>query len=296
MDIPILFRSALLYQYRKMINLIGQSYLYTNKIKITMKTRSLILLLFIYLPIPLIACSFIPETFCKTMAMFEEDHIISGKIISIDEDGLNLEVIDVLRGEESKEIIRIWDGTDFDCNGNWPMDCSSIGEVGESVLIILPKITEIENPWDVIGDYRRPNPYSFMSQLDIIGDDVEGLIAGNAIAPPEFNVLSFDYEDLAEIILSGGDCMDILSTTDPFDHGDPLRYNNPVLDELYLEVSTTNLHQIVVYSIQGTILKTIPADHQKEIQIPFQDLPSGQYLVEVTRNNQRPEYIKIVHY
>src|SRR5687767_15182108 len=50
--------------------------------------------------------------------------------------------------------------SDFDCNGIWSMSASDIGGLYDTIVIILPKIIDIENEWDIIGDFRRPNPRS----------------------------------------------------------------------------------------------------------------------------------------
>lgn len=97
----------------------------------------------------------------------KDNLIVYGLIATQDQDGLDLNIIEVLRGSESKSQIRIWDGTDFECNGIWDMSAGTIGTIGDTIIISLPRITVNENPWDVIGDYRRPDPYRFTSELTV---------------------------------------------------------------------------------------------------------------------------------
>jgi len=97
-----------------------------------------------------------------------------------------MKVIEVLRGEESSTTIRIWDGTDFDCNGIRSMAASTIGAEEEVYIIALETITEIENSWDVIGDYRRPMHYGRTPELKVDGEIVTGFISGIDSAPIEF--------------------------------------------------------------------------------------------------------------
>lgn len=259
-----------------------------------MKKIYFIFSILLLLSFDVFSCGFTPETFCKSLEIQSENYIISGKIISIDDDGLDLEIIDVLRGEESKSIIRIWDGTDFECNGNWSMDCSTIGEINESVILLLPKITEIENTWDVIGDYRRPNPYSYISQLKLEDGIAEGLIAGDAIAPDEFNTLSIEYDKLKETILTNGDCEDLTSSTKALLIDNDLTYNNPVNTEINLQFDDLILTQVNIYTINGTKVESVPFNNRKSVNIPFENRMSGLYILEIFTLNNHPKYIKII--
>ncbi len=109
--------------------------------------------------------------------------MVSGRIVNVDEEGIDLEVIDVLKGEESREVIRIWDGTDFDCNGPFSMAASDLGGLNDTILVILPLITEVENTWDVLGDFRRPDYFEFTPELIVMNGVVHGFISGPYWSP-----------------------------------------------------------------------------------------------------------------
>jgi hypothetical protein len=141
---------------------------------------------------PAMACSWVPMSFCETSNARPEDVVISGKILSVDEDGMDLEVIHVLKGIESNQIIRIWDGTDFDCNGLFSMSASMLGSVDDTIIVVMPLITEIENTWDVVGDYRRPDYFGVTTELQVANGIISGYIWGPISAP----IWQMPYQDL----------------------------------------------------------------------------------------------------
>ncbi len=255
-----------------------------------------LLISFIFLtPIIGYACSFIPETFCKTLQYHPDDLILSGKIISIDIDGLDLEIIDILRGQESRNIIRIWDGTDFDCNGYYSMESSTIGEVNDTVVIILPKITAIENSWDVIDDYRRPDPYFYTSELSVENGYAIGFISGDATAPPEYNILTIEYGELLETFITNGDCRDlVLSIEDEINAGN-IKITNPVSTEIKIQCDETyQITTINIYSLNGRRVFSQRVDSQYTITLPFDIEFSGLYILEIVTSNGQSKRFKII--
>ena len=139
-----------------------------------------------------LACSWIPIPFCQTSTERPNDVVLSGRIVGVDMDGIDVEVIDVLRGDEDRAIIRIWDGTDWDCNGLFSMAASDLGAVDDSIIVVLPVITTIENTWDVLGDYRRPDYFGYIPDLRVYNGLVTGYITGSASSP----VYEMAYPDL----------------------------------------------------------------------------------------------------
>ena len=154
------------------------------------------------------ACSWVPYSFCETSNLRPDDVVISGKVVSVDMDGIDLEVIDVLTGSESRDTIRIWDGTDWDCNGLFSMAASDLGGLNDSIIVILPLITAIENSWDVLGDYRRPDYFGYTPELAITNGMVIGYIWGPAMTP----IWEMPYEPLVANWSDGPDaCSGFLS-------------------------------------------------------------------------------------
>lgn len=133
-------------------------------------------------------------TFCEATTGIDNDLIVSGKITYVDSLKLRLLIIDRFKGNEIRDTITIWSGTDFDCNGLFSMSTILLGEVDDSIIIILPKIdsTNIENDWDVIGDYRRPYYLCITPNLNVKNNSVFGEIK-DSWPMPNSSVLRISY-------------------------------------------------------------------------------------------------------
>lgn len=101
--------------------------------------------------------------FCQSSnGRFADMNMFAATIESIGEQHANLNVISVIRGEESRSVIRIWDGPevrsdpDDDCDYYASGFASLYGAVGDTIFCTVDLIVEKQNDWEVIGDYRRP--------------------------------------------------------------------------------------------------------------------------------------------
>ena len=63
------------------------------------------------------------------------------------------------------------------------MAADELGELNETLVIILPKIVEKKNDWEVIGDYRRPDFFGFTPNLKVENGIISGLISGHVNYP-----------------------------------------------------------------------------------------------------------------
>lgn len=114
--------------------------------------RFILLPLFILSNISIFACSFS----CYLCREFQDkDFVFGGEIVQTGNEYVQIKVLDYFRGNESREIITIWSGTDFDCNGWHSMSANEFGGVGDSIVIMTHLIETINNPWDVECDYFR---------------------------------------------------------------------------------------------------------------------------------------------
>jgi hypothetical protein len=75
-------------------------------------------------------------------------------------------------------------------------------------------------------------------------------------------------------------------------------YPNPVREELYLKWELTNdvyVKSLQVYNFNGQVLKSYSQSERENTQtIPFQDYPSGTYLVVLEYSNGDQKTIKII--
>jgi len=101
------------------------------------------------------ACFFVTN-FCNEATYVNDERIVIGTISNSMSNSVDLNIISVLFGTENNSSITIWDGATLECNGYWPNFANDLGNIGDTVLSLIEPITSIENPWDVIGEYRRP--------------------------------------------------------------------------------------------------------------------------------------------
>lgn len=75
-------------------------------------------------------------------------------------------------------------------------------------------------------------------------------------------------------------------------------YPNPVKEELYLKwelIDDNTVSSVQVFSITGQVLKNYNAlDRTNNVNIPFQELSSGIYLVQLNYSKGEPKTIKII--
>ncbi len=268
---------------------------------IIMKTRNGLLLLFgLLFTNILYACSFTSGSFCECAGLLDDHLIISGTIISVDEDGIDLEVIDVLRGEESNAVIRIWDGTDFYCNGPWSMAASDIGQVGDVKILTLPKIVETENSWDVVGDYRRPNWYEYLTDLRVIDGQVEGLIRGyvgwdqnNELVYSQDYIGQLSYETFATSYTELLDCstmVDVENITTKFQ----TTIENPFTSNLNITLDENFEGTISIFDLNGVAISEKLIRFQNNVEIDLSFVPNGLYFVRFENEDGLVQVEKVV--
>lgn len=239
-------------------------------------------------------CLFAPYSFCTTSSNNEENLIVFGKIIDNDQNGITIEIIELLRGNENRNIIRIWDGTDFDCNGLHSMAAKELGEDGDSIIVILPKIDSIENTWEVIGDYRVPDFYGFTTLLQVKNNIVKGLIDGISGAPNEYNLLEFELDQFINSYVKEIGCDKITNTQETLEFENSVIYPNPFKSELSIKLGSVNKNiDVHIYNLQGKRVHSNKIEHLNS-QISLSHLLSGIYILEIRTENRVSKRVKIV--
>jgi hypothetical protein len=248
------------------------------------------------LPVEIFCCSFALEPFCTTISKNSDNIIVYGTIISKDDDGLDFEVIEVLKGEENKTQIRIWDGLDFDCNGPFDMSVNTIGEINDTILISLPKLDTIVTPWDVIGDYSTPVPYGNTPKIFVTGSIATGYITSSIYNENSYSQ-TIEYEKLRDAIKSHGDCTDIeliSNTSDPATQN-KINIQNPASSTLSIRQSNVaEIVEVSLYSITGKKLITRKTIDQLEIAISIAHLPANLYVLQMINSDNTQHIMKLV--
>ena len=225
------------------------------------------------------ACSFAPWTFCD-WAQETEYSIIRGKIVQTFNRGLKLKVLSVYRGNETRQEITIWDGTDFNCTGIYSMAASNMGKEGQTVLVQVAKIDSIENRWEIEGDYRNTKFSANRTSLIQEGNHIIGALT-------EFDDDQRTHIDKIAKVLSK--CVGQGINNPPFMPSgiNTLRlFPNPASDFLFIANDDAAEAEVKVFNILGNLVidKTI---YIAEEGIPVQDLPSGIYVCVVKMSGLR---------
>lgn len=260
--------------------------------------KSLIFLLLLSISLPALACSFAKESFCYTLEEFPERDIFSAEIIASDEDGITVAVLDLIRGTGIADTVRIWDGTDFECNGTFSLAAALIGEVGETYVLMPQKITTIINDWDVIGDYRWVDPYRFTPELRVEGEQVKGFIKGLDDAPASANIYETSYAHIRDELVTSGNCADVMVAADETSAAAELKVPNPFSGQLEVQLSGgVHCDYLRLLSLQGQLLlekqypKGSPASSPR---LRTAHLPGGLYVLEIGYNGKFRAVRKVV--
>jgi len=197
-------------------------------------------------------------------------------------------VIDVFRGNEQRDTITIWDGTDFDCNGIFPMDAQGLalghyyGDttlIGDSIIVVMPKIGSLENTWDVQGDYRRPDYFGYEPNLYIKNDTVRGYISG-LWSVFERSLFRMDYTAFKSHWFDNNmECINLVSVKDKAVMVKV--YPVAVSDKLMIETNAAN-YSVSIFSGNG--VKLIEKNNSAKGFIDMSNFHTGLYLVEVKTN------------
>lgn len=248
-----------------------------------------IVLLFLLVQIKVLsACSGFPVAFCQLHAKQPNDLVFSGVIVAKGTQSLQIKVMDVFRGAESRSVITIWDGKDWYCNGNVSMKVESIGSVGDSIVAIIPLINSIVNPWDVIGDYSRPEWRFAEPVLRISGDTIYGLISGDA---PHWHLFKMHFEKFKTYwIENQGNCAGLVSV--PEFKTESIPTVRQIGSELTIHLQGSSFYSITIYSIYGRKLKEIRALGVTAVDL--QEYVAGLYILHVS--NESNCWIKKVYW
>lgn len=223
------------------------------------------------------SCDFYQLSFCNTGASFPEANIIQGKIINYLDDGIELQVFDVLRGIEQQPIITIWNGSDFDCNGPHSMAASQLGNLNDTIVAILPKIESVVNEWDVIGDYRSSLFWFHTHHVIQHGDSLFGYFTES---PTLFSMHLNEYDAFAEACSFTPTGIQTTAAAVNFS-----LYPNPSKQTISIDAASGNHHSMAVklYTIDGQLsLQKTLLPYEKTINI--ESLSAGMYLVEIAMN------------
>tara|TARA_B100000767_G_C19638105_1_gene481316 strand:- start:168 stop:944 length:777 start_codon:yes stop_codon:yes gene_type:complete len=239
----------------------------------------------------IIACSYTPTSFCATSESFSENLIVFGKIISIDNKGIDFEIINVLKGEENKTVIRIWNGVDFDCNGNWSMSASELGELNETIVIILPKILEKKSDWEIVGEYRRPDFFGYTPNLKVENGIISGLIYGNVSYP--YVEEQANYENFKNSWETNQNCSTVVLGTKNYESEETFKILTLSNNKFKISSNKNAEFKIIIFNINGLKIESNELV-KKEFEIDLSKYSAGIYFINLTYENNKIHNFKII--
>lgn len=159
-----------------------------------------------------VACSCNPfYSFCEYKSILNPDLILSAEIIDTNQYGIRLKKIDLIEGTELRDTIPVWNDTNFYCTGTVSMRATQIGAVGDTVIVMLPRIDSVYTTWGVLGDYRTPMHLCGRAFIKIENDSLTQspnvYLQGNQ--PPYLFVEKPSYQDFITYLNQYGDCDDL---------------------------------------------------------------------------------------
>lgn len=241
-----------------------------------MKKLSTLLALFLLAGSLVQACTFIIYPFCTNVNENEPNlTILRGQIVAEIDNGVQFEIFEVLRGSESRTTVTIWDDSPIDCNGTILREAMQLGELGDSLIIAVPRITLIENAWEVLDDYRAPFSISNTSSLQIENNRVKGYISGSF----QNQVDDMPYNDFISDLIEQEDCALLVDTRDPFLETPLNVFPNPASSHLFVEIPTG--HQQLRYQIYNSAGQITLQGELLRSGIELEGLPKGLYLLAV---------------
>jgi len=152
-----------------------------------MKNKITLIALFFFFAVNISWACFFATTFCYEATLVNNEIIAVGTITNSSPNSVQFNIISVLYGAENNSSITIWDGAIIDCTGPWPNRANDMGMVGDTILCLVEPIISVQNPWDVIGDYRRP---SLLGGLTLYNNFSQGILFDNTYTYNE--VLTLD--------------------------------------------------------------------------------------------------------
>lgn len=231
---------------------------------------TIIFLLLLSTPVVTLACTFIPDPFCD---VFDTDTaILHGRSIEIIDQGVRFEIITHIRGEEQRDTVIIYDQLPFECNGEFSLVAQQFAPLGAEVVIALPQVDTLLNPWETIGDYRVPNYWLHTTRLEVEAGEVKG----NITQP--FGIQSMPLDDLIIEVQDGTANCSIISNVTESDATLSLSiYPNPTSDYLYITLDESqNLWAVSLVDIYGREFYRSTADVNT---IDVSGMPVGSYIL-----------------
>ncbi|MFN6944961.1 MAG: T9SS type A sorting domain-containing protein [Cytophagaceae bacterium] len=222
------------------------------------------------------------RTFCSgaKYSLNHNQYVFYGKITSIIENGIAIEVLEDFSGTETRNTITIWSANIIGCMEE-QLFLNQSGSVGDSLFIIVDKITDEnkaqepyqDDEWFVTGDYRLV--YQICNYTSI-------LVRDKRVVDYENNSsLQYMADELAEVIRGEKACPIISFVTSASNENMIRVFPNPVSEKLTIESGMKN-YEVYLYNAMGELVGV----YEKPSYIDMHELKSGVYLLKIQEDDQ----------
>jgi hypothetical protein len=247
-------------------------------------------------------CSFIPTSFCHNIS-YRSDDVFLLKFIQSDTTSCKAIVIETLKGNVPVlDTIIIYNFVTW-CMDYDTMKLNSIGSVGDTFLIQLPKIDTVINSWDTIGNYRFHDFMQGTNELKYSSDTLSGYITGISIAPYQFKIHKMEYDFFKINWLNGYLNCDSLvvgiNKTNTINNASI--FPNPANNQIEISIPPDavskyrNSIQFQLYDITGKMMETKEIFTEKTL-MPISQVPQGIYYWRMVSKNQILQSGKLAKY
>jgi len=254
------------------------------KERIAMKFKQFFLVtMLLILNSSIFACDGCRSDFCYYAEHNNSEFIFYGEIISIDTYKATLKVLDILRGNETKDIIQIWTHKDSivakgtSCEELIRMtNIINLGAINERIIIGINLITTKENEWDVEGDYRLPLRVNDTPWLNVVNDSVRGLISGGPPCYSKKELLKISYPAFKTNWTNGQlDCNKLLSTNLSEHHNNFIRRTD---NQIIITNDTDSGFKTDIYNNTGLLLYS--TESECECILDLNDFEKGVLIIK----------------
>lgn len=222
------------------------------------------------------ACTCFPWTLC--LLVESEQNVLVVKGIKLEEDSisLKLQITDVLRGNENRDTIMIWESymTLADTFCYLPVGYGE--EIGDTMIIAVNPIDSLTT-WGDRSDYIFINYYCATSSLIYENDSVKGLIRN---LYPNWGKMPYSqFKSNFNDLMSNCPTFTDIKTSKK---SDVKLYPNPVYSSLIIEFENYKPIGTVIrlFNLKGQVLYNAKVNNAKtSLDLSFLD--SGCYIIEI---------------
>lgn len=237
--------------------------------------------------------------FCTENANHPNNKVFIGEIMRHDSLFTEFKIIHQLRGNETRTLVKIYDNpTPFNsCVGTYETESRFLGDVGDSILIILPEVdtSNANNYWGTLGDYYKPLGVCSAPVISLRNGALQGLITGSPNQFPQTIDSIPVNQFISNYVASSttNDC-DIFLGITKVNLSSFKIIPNPAKEFIYITIDNrAQVSKTELYSISGKLLFSTSSYINK---IEINDFPNGIYLLQIELKNGEKSSKRLIKY